>query len=385
MKIAFNLWTLKEKKRREGIGWFVTHILNIYLEKYQEVEFVFFTTRDFDEGEFARPNVKIYKIFPNKRHPVLYVSFLHYLLPLYLRKLKPDLIVCPDGMSSLNTNTPQLPIIHDIHFFHLPKDAKWYNRWYYNRYFPRYAKKAVRVATVSEYSKEDIAVSYQIPASKIDVVYCGLNDHFLHPQPKPVPFRFEYILTGKPYFIFIGSLNPRKNIPRLIEAFSLFRAKGIDARLVIAGAKGWLTDAIDAAFAASKYKEDIIFTGRLADDEVMPLLKGALAMSFVPYYEGFGIPLIEAMSCSTPIITSKVTSLPEIAGAAALYVDPKEVAQIANALQQIAANEELRNRLIAVGNARWPQFSWENTADLLWQSIHYAIAESGSSKRKSSA
>jgi glycosyltransferase involved in cell wall biosynthesis len=379
MKIAFNLWTLKNKKYREGIGWLITHCLNVFLKEHKEVEFIFFTTRDFDVQEFAAPNVKIYRIFPNKRHVVLYISFLHYLLPFFLRRLKPDLLVSADGMSSLYTSTTQLPMIHDIHFFHYPLTAKLRNRWYYNRYFPKYAKLAERIVTLSEFSKMDIAKSYKVPASKIDIIYCGVNEYILHDHGKPQPFRFEYLLTGKPYFFFIGSLNPRKNVDRLIKAFDIFRSRGHDARLVIGGAKGWLTSAVDKAFAESNYKDDIVFTGRLADDEVKPLLQGALALCFVPYFEGFGIPPLEAMMCGTPVLSSNATSLPEVTGDAALYVDPFNVEEIANGLVKMFTDEAYRNNLIAKGNERWKLFSWERTAALLWESIEKTVAQA---KRK---
>lgn len=376
MTVALNLWTLKNKGQREGMGWYLTHTIHIFLQRYKEVQFIFFTTKDFDVQEFAAPNVKIQKVFPNKRHPVLYIPFLHYILPYYLKKLKPDVLVNCDGMSCLYTKTPQLPIIYDIHFLHLPKDVKWYNRWYYNRYFPKYARLAERVATISEYSRKDIAENYHIPESKMDITYCGVNDYFLEEVPMPQPFRFQEILNGKPYFFFIGSLNPRKNIARLIAAFSLFRKSGGDAKLVIGGAKGWLMDAMDEAYAASEFKTDIHFLGRVADNEVKPLLRNALALTYVPYYEGFGIPLLEAMICRLPVITSNVTSLPEIAGDAALYVDPFNIEDIAKTLGKIYSDKNLREQLVVKGNERWKLFSWEKTASLLWESIVKTVEQS---------
>ena len=376
MKIAFNLWTLKNKQQREGMGWYITHTLNYFLKNYQQVEFIFFTTRDFDTEEFAALNVKIVKIFPNKRHPVLYIPFLHYLLPFHLRKIKPNLLVNCDGMSCLYTKTPQLPIIYDIHFLHLPKDVKWYNRWYYNRYFPLYARSAERIATISEFSRKDIAEHYLVAESKIDITYCGVNDYFMQDLPMPQPFRFHEIIAGKPYFFFIGSLNPRKNIARLIDAFSKFREEGGDAKLVLGGAKGWLMDAMDAAYTASKYKSDIIFLGRVADNEVKPLLQHALALTYVPYYEGFGIPLLEAMICSVPVITSNVTSLPEIAGDAAIYVNPYEVDSITAGLHKMYSDKNLRMELILRGSERYKLFTWERTALLLWESITKSVLQS---------
>ena len=381
MKIAFHLWALKDKKRREGIGWLITYTLRILIEKHPNDTFILLVTKDFDASEFTAPNVEVHHFFHNKRHPVLYLLYLHYLLPRLMKKLKPDLLVCADGMSMLHPNVPELTMIHDIHFFHHPETAKWRNRWYYNRYFPKYAKTATRIATISEYSKHDIATNYHVPESKIDNIYCGLNGNFLHPLPKPEPFRFQHIIDGPPYFYFIGSLNPRKNVDRLIAAFGQFKKGGYDAKLVIAGASGWLTDAINAALAASNYKEDILFTGRLADDEVKPMMEHALALSFVPYYEGFGLPLLEAMVCHTPIITSNVTSLPEVAGDAALIVDPFNVQSITNALIKVYTDATLRKELVEKGNKRYPLFTWERTAELLWESIERTVLEAKGKKK----
>jgi glycosyltransferase involved in cell wall biosynthesis len=373
MKIAFNLWSLKRLDQREGIGSFIMYTLPFIIASNPEVRFVFYTATDFDEKEFAATHVVIKKIFPPKRHPFLYLTYLNLVLPLFLKKDKPDLFVSLDGMLSLWSGVPQMAVMYDINFVHFSDQLAWYNRWYYNRYYPKYAKKAVRIATISEYSKRDIVKQFNIPEYRIDVVYCGLNSYFLEEGRGSVEQNDPGLKPAPPYFFYIGSINPRKNISGLIAAFEAFRKTGRDARLVIAGSKGWLNDEVDSAYRQSAWKQDIIFTGRIDNSAVKPLMSGALALTFVSYFEGFGIPLIEAMKCRIPIITSGVTSLPEVAGDAALYIDPYDTSSITGAMTRIYDEPVLRQQLIEKGDKRCRLFEWERTARLLWGSILEAM------------
>ncbi len=373
MKVAINLWTLKNKNK-EGIGWFAYYTTKHIIKAHPEVEFHLFVSKKTEISELKASNVKVHRLFPDKRHPALYILFLHYLLPLYLKKIKPNVFLSPDGMLSVHSSVKQLPVIHDINFVHFPKDSKWYNRWYYNKHFPKYAQIASRIATVSYYSRNDIANTFKVPKNKIDVVYNGLNEHFIENTNCISPaFSIE-----KPYFLYIGSVNPRKNIARLILAFSEFkRGKNSDIQLVIAGAKGWLLQDVQNALDNSEFKSDIVFTGRLTDGELKFVLSNALALVFIPYFEGFGLPLIEAMSCNVPVISSNVTSLPEIAGDAALYVDPYNTTEIANAMKRIFEDPYLRKLLISSGIQQAKKFSWEQTSERLWNSIMKVTAVDG--------
>ena len=175
---------------------------------------------------------------------------------------------------------------------------------------------------------------------------------------------------GQDYFLFVGTLHPRKNIARLFKAFNLFKKEsGSKMKLIIVGTKMFMTKDIEKAFSDSSYKEDIIFTGRLSPEVLHHVLASAFALTFVPVFEGFGIPLIEAMNAGVPIISSDQTSLPEVAGDAALYVDPFSIESIKKAMIQISENEQLRMDLIEKGNRRKELFSWNKTADKLWNLI----------------
>ncbi|MEO6303112.1 MAG: glycosyltransferase family 1 protein [Bacteroidia bacterium] len=352
------------------MGWFVYQTLKQITVKNPDVHFVFVFDRPFDEEFIFSDNITPLVLSPQARHPFLYYAWFQHSIKRLLDKMQPDLFLSPDGFLSLGAKCKQLPVIHDINFLHHPNDSKWLTAKYYNYYFPKFAKEATRIATVSEYSKEDIVKNYGIDRSKIDVVYNGINS-FFNPitEAEKQVIRQKYS-AGKNYFINVGSLHPRKNIANLIRAFALFKKESnSDLKLMLAGPHYWGLSEINKVIAETNLKDDIIFTGRLADDELNLVLGSALALTFVPYYEGFGIPLIEAMQAAVPIITSNVTSMPEIAGEAALLVDPLEVQSIKEAMLKLYKQPELCESLINKGNIQKQKFSWEKSGDLLWQSV----------------
>jgi glycosyltransferase involved in cell wall biosynthesis len=201
-------------------------------------------------------------------------------------------------------------------------------------------------------------------------VYNGINSFFKPLDEVSKQQTKQKYTAGKDYFINVGSLHPRKNIPNLIRAFSLFKKESnSDLKLVLAGPNYWGVSEVHKVISETNLKDDVIFTGRLADEELNLVLGSAFALTFVPYYEGFGIPLIEAMQTNVPIITSNVTSMPEIAGDAALLINPLEVLELKNAMMQLLEKPELRADLILKGNSQKQKFSWEKSADLLWRSV----------------
>ncbi|MBA3680429.1 MAG: glycosyltransferase family 4 protein [Bacteroidetes bacterium] len=351
------------------MGWFAYQTLKQITAKNPDVHFVFVFDRNFNEDFIFADNVTPLVLSPQARHPFLYYAWFQHSVKGLLNKMQPDLFLSPDGFLSLGAKCKQLPVIHDINFLHHPQDSKWLTSKYYNYYFPKFAKEASRIATVSEYSKQDIVKNYGINADKIDVVYNGINS-FFKPVDEAAKLQTKQKYTaGKNYFVNVGSLHPRKNITNLIRAFSLFKKEsGSDLKLVLAGPHYWGLSEIHKIIIETNLKEEIVFTGRLADEDLNLVLGSAMALTFVPYYEGFGIPLVEAMQAQVPIISSKVTSMPEIAGEAAVYVDPLEVNDIKNAMLQIHKDPQLRESLINKGNLQKQKFSWEKSADLLWQS-----------------
>ena len=369
MQIVVNTRILL-KDRLEGMGWFAYQTLKEITTKNPDVHFVFLFDRNFNEEFIFSDNITPLILSPQARHPFLYYAWFQHSVKVLLNKMQPDLFLSPDGFLSLGAKCKQLPVIHDINFLHHPQDSKWLTAKYYNYYFPKFAKEATRIATVSEYSKHDIAKNYGINEEKIDLVYNGINSFFKPLDEVSKQQTKQKYTAGKDYFINVGSLHPRKNIPNLIRAFSLFKKESnSDLKLVLAGPNYWGVSEVHKVISETNLKDDVIFTGRLADEELNLVLGSAFALTFIPYYEGFGIPLIEAMQTNVPIITSNVTSMPEIAGDAALLINPLEVVDIKNAMMQLLEKPELRADMILKGSSQKQKFSWEKSADLLWRSV----------------
>ncbi|HEY0031362.1 MAG TPA: glycosyltransferase family 1 protein [Bacteroidia bacterium] len=369
MEIVVNT-RLLIKNKLEGIGWFTFETLKRITNAHPEHHFIFLFDRNYDEDFIFADNITPLILSPPARHPFLFYWWFEFSVAAFLNKYKPDLFLSPDGYLSLKANCKQLAVIHDINFEHYPKDVSWLVRKYYTHFFPKFAAKASRIATVSEFSKKDITAHYHIAAEKIDVVNNGCNESY-----KPVSKELQSATRQKysksqSYFLFVGSLHPRKNIFRLFEAFDQFKnLDKNDVKLVIVGEKYRWTSEIKRTYIGMKHREDVIFTGRLSTEDLNKVIGSALAMTYVPYFEGFGIPILEAMNCDVPVITSNVTSMPEVAGDAALLVDPFSSTAIAAAMLQLYKDESLRNSLIEKGRKRKLAFSWDKTADALWKSI----------------
>jgi glycosyltransferase involved in cell wall biosynthesis len=369
MKIAVNTRLLR-KDSLDGIGWFTYNTLRNMVAAHPETEFHFFFDRKPDPSFLFGPNVVAHVLWPPSRHALLHFIWFEWSVKKKLKALKPDLFLSPDGMLCMGWKGKQLAVIHDINFKHNPRALKFSNRVYYNTLFPRFARIATRIATVSAFSKQDIAGSYHIDPQKIDVVYNGINS-FYHPVPddQKQNIRDRYA-KGQSYFIFIGSISPRKNIAGLMKAFDHYRAHhNSSTHLLIVGGGLYKKNEYLKLKGQLRHGSAIHFTGRLPDKELNEVLGAALALVYVPLFEGFGIPLIEAMQCGVPVISSNTSSMPEVAGAAALLVDPCDTNAISEAMAKMEIDPSLRNILIEKGYQQKNKFSWEETATAVWQSM----------------
>ena len=368
MKIAVNTRLLL-KDKLEGIGWVACETLSRIVKAHPDDEFYFLFDRKPDPKFIFAENVKPVVLFPQARHPFLYIIYFEISVRRTLRKIKPDVFVSTDAYLSLHSKTPQIAVFHDINFEHFPQDFPGIALWHYKRYFPRYARKAAKIITVSEFSKKDIIENYGVEPDKINVVYNGANEGFKPlSEEEKIQIRNKYS-AGYQYFMFVGSLHPRKNLARLFPAFDIFKDKtNSDVKLLIVGEKRWWTEPIQKAFEAMKHKDDVVFVGHLQMDELNRVTAAALSSVYVSYFEGFGIPIIEAYRCDVPVITSNVTSMPEVAGDAALLVDPFDVQSIADAMVQML-DENVRTTLIEKGRRRHHDFSWDKAAAGWWNVI----------------
>jgi glycosyltransferase involved in cell wall biosynthesis len=375
MKIAVNTRLLMPGKL-DGIGWFTYETLRRIVKDHPEHTFYFIFDRSYSEEVIFGDNVVPVVLPPPTRHPVLWYIWFELRIPRLLRKIGADLFLSTDGFISLHSGIPSCNVIHDINFEHRPKDLPWISRKYYRYFYPRYAHAATRLATVSEYSRRDIINTYEVDENKIDLVYNGASKNFFPVTGERAEEVRDRYTGGAPYFIFVGSIHPRKNIRNLLRAFELFREEYRSPfKLVIVGKKFFLTKAMEDQLDQMKYKKDVIFAGRVDSEDLNDIMASAWALTFVPFFEGFGIPLVEAMNCDIPIVASKVTSLPEIAGDAAIYAEPESPGSIRDGMIRIVREEGLREQLIEKGKIRRKRYSWDNTARELWKTIERVLAE----------
>ena len=372
MKIAVNTRLLL-KDKLEGIGWVAYECLSRIVKAHPDDEFYFLFDRKPDPKFIFAENVKPVVLFPQARHPFLYIIYFEISVRRALRKIKPDVFISTDAYLCMHTKTPQIAVFHDINFEHFPQDFPRLALWHYKKYFPQYARKAAKIITVSEFSKQDIIDNYKVEPDKIEVVYNGANEGFKPvSEEEKLSIRKQYT-AGYQYFMFVGSLHPRKNLTRLFPAFDIFKEKtGSDVKLLIVGEKRWWTEPIQKAFEAMRHQDDVVFVGHLQMNELHRVTAAALASVYVSYFEGFGIPIIEAYKCDVPVITSNVTSMPEVAGDAAILVDPFDVESIAGAME-LVMDENVRNTLIEKGRVRKNDFSWDKAAAGWWEVIKLII------------
>ncbi len=370
MKIAVNTRFLI-KDQLEGIGWFTYQTCKRLTQSHPEHEFLFLFDRPYDEQFIFADNITPLVVPPPARHPLLWYIWFEITLPQVFKKHNPDLFLSPDGYLSLTSIIPTLLVIHDLAFEHYPYHLPFSTRHYYRYFSKKFAQRADKIATVSQFSKDDIIAHYNIDATKIDVVYDGA-----HPAFSPIEeatqnqIRSQYT-NGQPYFLYVGALHPRKNIEQLLLAFNRFKEQTDNpVKLLIVGRKAWHSASIESTYKQLKYREDIIFTGHINEvNHLSNIMASALSLIYVSKFEGFGLPVLEAMNCHTPVITSDCSSMPEIADGAALTVDPFSVSSITRGMKQIYNDTALRERLIKNGRERAQAFSWDKTSRRLWQSL----------------
>jgi len=277
---------------------------------------------------------------------------------------------------------PVVVTIHDLAFERMPETFTRRGSFQLKLTVRRTAKKAARIATVSEYSRQDLLDIYKLPPEKVVVTYNGVESSFttqpsVQNEVEEIRRRFG---ISRDFLLAVGSLQPRKNLVRLIRAYARLRSERQDFRpqLVIVGRKLWLANEIFDEVKKQRWADDVILTGYVADEDLPALYRAARAFVYPSLFEGFGLPPLEAMACGTPVVTSDVSSLPEIAGDAALLIDPNDERALANALIEVVNNDRLRAELREKGIAQAKKFTWRDAAEKtlrLYQEAYMAFKE----------
>jgi len=359
----------------EGYGYFISESLKYITNKHPEHEFIFIFDRPYDQRFIFSSNIIPIVAKPPARHPLLWKYWYDIKIPAILRKYKAEVFVSPDGFCSLTTKVPQCMVLHDLAFLHYPSHNTTANQVFLRRYVPKFIRKAKTIVTVSEFSKQDIVRHYKTDPEKINVVYNAAKEIFEPVTANAAELTKKKYSEGKEYFLYVGAIHPRKNLMNLLKAFSIFKKRQqSNMKLIIAGRLAWKYDSFVRELKKYKYRHDVILLGYLEETELANILASAYALVYVSFFEGFGIPVLEAMKCDVPVITSIRSSMQEIAKEAALYADPRSFEEIAEKMMLIYKDEKLRKELIAKGKSVAVGYSWKKTGELLWQSIQKTVS-----------
>lgn len=372
MTIAINAIFL-QKGQLEGYGYFVQEIVRRWVAQYPQHQFVLVFDRPADPSFCFAENVTLVEVGPPARHALGFLYWYNFRLPMALRKYKPDVLVQPYGFCSITTNIPQVMVVHDLSFKHFPQFVPVYHRWFYQLFTGVFIKKATQLATVSDFSAKDIIQHYPKAAGKINIVYSAAKPFF---QPldyeAKAAVKAEYAKDCE-YFLFTGGIHPRKNLLNLLKAFSVFKKwQRSNMQLLVVGRKAWQYEDVLEKLSTYKFREDVVLLDYLDEQALAKITASAYAAVYPSFWEGFGVPIVEAMQSGVPIITSNTSAMPETGGDAALYADPADPNTIGQLMIQLYKDEQLRSRLIAKGLDHAKQFSWERTAQLLWTGLEKA-------------
>lgn len=369
MRIGVNTRLLL-KDKLEGIGWFTYQTLIRMVKDHPEHEFIFFFDREYDPSFVFADNVTPVVVHPQARHPILFHIWFDIMLPRMFKKYKVDVFLSPDGMGSLRTKVPTCLVMHDLAFEHYPEHLIKSHRKYWRKYSPLFAKKAKQIVTVSTFSKNDISKRYNIPQENIAVSYNGAHEEYAPLGWQEKEAVKEKYADGCEYFVFAGALHPRKNIVNLLKAFIKFKKmQRTNMKLVIVGRLAWNYEEVLDMKDNMPFKDDVKWVGYMNVDELSKVIGGAYAMVFASLFEGFGIPILEALKCNVPCIVANTSSMPEVAGEAGLLVDPTKVEDIAAKMEMMYKDEKLRAELIRKAPEQVAKFTWDKAAATLWDSV----------------
>lgn len=369
MKIAVNTRFLLPGQL-EGFGWYTHEIVRRMVLAHPEDEFLFLFDRSFDPRFVYAENVRPLVLWPPARHAVAFQAWFEWAVPRALKKHGAEVFFSPDSMCSLSAKVPTVMTCHDLVPLHFPEQVPLLHRHYLLHFLPKFLRRADHVLTVSDYVRRDIAQTCGIPLEKISAVYNGCREGFLPLQEFEEQHVREEFAKGKPYFFYAGAIHPRKNIPRLIRAFDLFKKKtSAPLKLLLAGRFAWQTGDVRLAYELSEHRADIHFLGYVSEEDLSCLTAAATALAYVSLSEGFGLPMLEAMHCDTPVLAANASCLPEIAGDAALLVDPLSEFAMAEGLEKLWGNPDFVKNLVENGRAQREKFSWDVAAEQVYATL----------------
>jgi glycosyltransferase involved in cell wall biosynthesis len=349
----------------EGLGRYTWETVYAMAKTHPEDQFILFFDRRCDNTRFMNlPNISSFTLYCPTRHPIFILLWLEILIPIALWLKKVDVFYSADNFISLVSPKPTVMVCHDLAYLSYPKGISWIYRWFYKTMMPLYLKNANQVIAVSNFTKHEINTHFKTK-DEVSVAYNALPTLLFTSKEKSfVP------IIKNPYFIYVGSIHPRKNVDGMIHAFLNFKQQDTnEIKLVIIGRLAWKTNETKSLLQ----HDDIIHLENLNDEHVKPLLSKSIALLYVSNFEGFGIPILEGFNAGVPVITSSTSSMPEVAGDAALLVDPRDLKSISQAMHSLSTDSVLRADLVKKGIQRLKNFDWISSSDVVYQALEKAM------------
>lgn len=357
MHIGFDASTLSTQG---GPRTYVQGLLDALLQLDRENRYTVFYNEPCHLGRFPLANEIV---LPGKK-PFARLWREHVLLPLACRREKVDLLHCPKSAIPFFSPCPTVVTLHDLIPLRHPETEKFINRCYWRLQIPIAARKSSFIITDSEHARQEIIADFNVPPERIKAIMLGFNPAMLEVRaPAEAAVVREKYGLPQGYLLYVGTIQPRKNITTLIEAYAGLRIHCADMpKLVIVGRKGWLYDTLFARIAELGLTDEILFTGFVPDEELPYIYDGARLFAYLSFFEGFGLPPLEAMACGIPVITSNTTSLPEVVADAGITVAPGDEEAVAAAITRLLNQPEYAALLGKRGRERAALFSWEAAA-----------------------
>jgi glycosyltransferase involved in cell wall biosynthesis len=357
MLVGFEASSLRGCK--SGVGYYTENLLSSIMRVAPEHDYVLFSNREMNGTWQRLGSERLY----DRRHFPVRALWMQTVLPASLRDVMPDVCHFTNYLAPLSCTCPQIVTIYDMTIFITPRYHDFKKLVLDRTLIPRVAKRADAIITVSNSARYDILRHLKVPREKVNVIMGAVSSHF-HPivdQARLDAVRNKYGLH-QPFILYVGTIEPRKNLTRLIQAFADLKRSGLPHKLVIVGQSGWHVGPIFAEVEHLGLTKDVIFTGYVPFEDLPVLYSLCETMAFPSLYEGFGLPVLEAMACGAAVVTSRSSSLIEVAGDAALLVNPLSVDEIADSLRRLHQDPDLRASLREQGIARAAHFTWEAAA-----------------------
>jgi glycosyltransferase involved in cell wall biosynthesis len=368
--------------RRAGLGRYAQELMAALLAVDPDNEYIAFYNRP-SEAQVDPPLDRLPHLTTNlPAKPWRMSALLGQLLQVPQDRMFPgvDLFHATDHLLPRLSRVKSVFTLHDLVFRFYPESHKPLNRWFLTLMMPRFLHAADAAIAVSECTKRDAMRLYGVDEAKIRVIYEGVHPRFSRSRPEAVSAARQKYQLPQRYVLCVSTIEPRKNLISLIEAYHALRKQGTDGPLVIVGKKGWLYESFFRRLRELGLEDEVIFPGFVPDEDLPAFYSAAEVFVFPSLYEGFGLPVLEAMACGTPVITSNTSSLPEVAGEAALVIDPTSTEQLAQTMRRMLENEDLRRELRVKGPKQAAKFTWEDAARRTLEVYRSVLGQSASQR-----